>query len=369
MRFTIGSQLLGQYLGGIIKIPTKHPSYPQAAYTRLEVVSVHELVVSVTNMGVFISITLPIIGGEPGVCLIDGGAFLSVTEGVKGDEDVVARLEGNLLDIQVGMNQIQLKTVSETGFPVVPDFESEKWLSVPGVELGDMFKSVVSSASVSDVRPELASVCMRTKGSELLLAATDSFRLCEARVAVVGGIETTALIPVRYCGDIIRVVGLVRGEITVFIAPGTYLEIISGMLRIVVRLVNGAYPDYEQIIPRDPSTTVECVIGEIKSAIKTVLPFTDQVYSKVDIEVNPDDGVFQVVSGMNERGSATANCRGIVAGNPIQMRVNAKNLLDIISLIPDERVIFEFTDPFRPLLIRGSKNKLFRGLLMPMNRS
>lgn len=368
MKCVVNSQVLNQYMGGLGKIPAKHPSYPQAAYTRLEVTDAGELIISVTNLGVFASVTLPVTSAEPGVCLVDGVALQSVTDGVKGDEDIVCTFDGQLLDIVVGMNHIELKTISVTGFPNVPEFVAEKWLVISGVTLSDALKLVVSSASVSDVRPELASVCMRTRGSQVVFAATDSFRLCEASVVTAATMESTALIPVRYCADIIRVTALVRSEFTISIVPGSYIELVSGIMRIVVRLVNGAYPDYEQIIPRDPTTTVECVSDEIKSTIKTVIPFTDQTYSKIDISINPDDGVVQIMSGMNERGSATATGRGIVTGNSIQMRVNAKNLLDVIGLVSDERVVFEFTDPFRPILIHGSKNKSFRGLLMPMNR-
>jgi DNA polymerase III subunit beta len=364
MHCTLSITALHRALTAIQKIPTKHPTLPILAYMVFEVTE-GNLKIRCTNLGIAVEWNIPATNTKEGSCALDANIILASFSAETGDIDI--SLESNLCICMSGGSVIQLKTLPTEDMPTLPAGDMNRWCELFGTELAALVQSVSFAAATSDIRPEIASVFLTTRSNMLIAAATDSFKLAESRVPISYESETNVLIPVRYTADIIRICNTINNSVTLYTADGI-LFLVSDSVKIAVRIITGAYPDYEQIIPKQPVLTAECSKDELKTALRVVLPFTDQSFTKIDVSFDGADGLITLETGVHEQGSGKSNCRSLIVGQLEAVRVNAKILSEIIAILPDDQIIIAGTESNRPLLIKGSKTESIRCLLMPLTR-
>jgi len=133
---------------------------------------------------------------------------------------------------------------------VFHSFEIESKKLVEGI------KSVFYSSSVSDIKPEISSVFMYTNNDNLIFVSTDSFRLAEKKVKIKGLEEIPGiLIPFKNTGEILKIFGEIPGVLKVCFNKNQ-ISFSSDNIYLTSRIIDGIFPDYRQIIPKDLLTEV-----------------------------------------------------------------------------------------------------------------
>ncbi len=152
-----------------------------------------------TNLETGIDLLLAGTIKESGVVALPASVLREITASLSGTGPLALEQSGNTVSVKSGTGTSSLKTLSYEDFPVLPLPESPKAIfSLPGAVLKALITSVASYASVSTVRPELASVLVTAEGGSLTAVATDSFRLAEKKISLSGTIPPfSMLIPAR----------------------------------------------------------------------------------------------------------------------------------------------------------------------------
>jgi DNA polymerase-3 subunit beta len=322
------------------------------------------LILRATNLDLGVEVRVPGKVEEQGAVVVPGGVFSGVLSAIH-DPKVSLNLKGeNLSVVALGMRSV-IKCMPHEDFPTLPVVVDGDSFELSAEKFVDGVKSVWYSASLSDMKPEIASVYIYPDGEDLVFTATDSFRLAEKKVALKKRLSFShLLIPHKNISEILRVLEGTSEEINVhftknqisFSFPGVY---------ITSRIIDGNFPDYRQIIPK--SYTAEAVLlkQDLLNALKVTNLFTDK-FNRVDLIVDGNKKKFLVESKNAAVGENSAEIDARITGKEIHCGFNQKYILDCFQSLKHESVVLKFSGEGRPLVIQSMNDLSFMYLVMPL---
>jgi DNA polymerase-3 subunit beta len=319
-----------------------------------------------TNLSLGLEIEIPAKIEKEGVCAVKGLILSAFFSTLSKNEPVSFVGDGDTLTITTKTNKVVLKTQNHEDFPTIPFVEGEE-IVLPQKTFTEGIKSVSYSASFSDIKPEISSVYIYSEGEFLIFVATDSFRLAEKRFKVKGIPEGISLIiPYKNVIELLRVLPEDNDELLLKFSKNQ-LALVLGGIYITSRIIDGVFPDYKQIIPKEPTTTVTVLKQEILQALKVSNVFSDK-FNQITLTARPKDKYIALFAKNNDIGETTARIEGIVNGNSIEMNFNYKYFFECFQSIIKESVELRAHGEGKAMIITGVNDASFLYLIMPMNR-
>lgn len=331
------------------------------------VVSDDRAVLRATNLDVSMEVAVKAKVFESGTVAVPAH-ILSQTIGTATDSKITLSSDETTLTIKGVHGSAKIKTVDPSDFPTLPFVKEGEGASVvlPGSALTRAFKSVSFAASTSGMRPELSSVYVEITDSILTTAATDSFRLAEMKTPIKTKTSTDPiLIPARNIADIIRIIGSAEtvelrhgdNQITI-IVDGSYLT---------SRTIDGVFPEYQAIIPKEFATTATVLTEDALKTMRKVSVFVDSS-SQVTLSAKPKDKLFTVEARNTQVGETKEEIESVVEGDEVTINFNARYILDALSVISSDSIVFNIAGVGKPMVMSDVPDKGFTYLVMPMNK-
>lgn len=318
-----------------------------------------------TNLSLGIEIEVPAKIETEGVAAIKGDIAAGSFSGMVGDM-VNLEQSGETVVVKTKSSRVLLKTLPHEDFPTIPIVSGEK-IILPAQKFISGIKSVYYAASISDIKPEISSVYMYQDGDEIVFVSTDSFRLAEKKIKIKGIPEFSGIIiPYKNIVEIARVLGDSNEDVSITLSKNQ-ISIAVGMVYITSRIIDGIFPDYKQILPKESKTTVVALKQDLVNALKLSNIFSDK-FNQVTCVVKPNEKLFEVYAKNTDIGENTASIAASLSGESIEVNCNYKYVMDCFQSIGSDSVSFEFAGSNRPLMIRGVSDNSFLYLVMPMNR-
>lgn len=319
-----------------------------------------------TNLSLGVEIEVPAKIDKEGVLAVSGSTLNSVFSNVSQNENVyLEEKEGNL-SVKTKKSQIKLKCSPHDDFPTIPRVEGNTF-DIESKKLVEGIKSVYYSSSVSDIKPEISSVFMYTNGENLVFVSTDSFRLAEKKIKVKGVNEILGiLIPFKNVGEILRIFGEFQGMIKVFFNKNQ-ISFSSENIYLTSRVIDGIFPDYRQIIPKESSTEAVVLKQDLLNALKLSNVFSDK-FNQVNLKLSPKEKVFELSSMNNDIGENKTYLDAALNGENVELGFNYKYFLDCFQSITTDSVSIKLSGASRPIVISPVSDLSFTYLIMPMNR-
>lgn len=350
------------------QVATKQASLPVLSGI-LIIAKEKTVVVRSTNLQVGFEITLPAEVEEEGVVVVDAQTMQRTTSTLQRKKKIrLQYIEGEgELAVEVDGSTMKMKTYPPDDFPTLPRITEGTILRVPVEKFSDAVRSVAYAASKSDIKPELSSVYIYPEGEYLTMVATDSFRLAERKVIIKNLPEFDGiLIPVKNIQDLIRVFGDVEGELEITIGENQIM-ITVGSVFATSRIIDGSFPDYRQIIPKDSTTKATFLTQDIQQALRLVTVFSDR-YNQIDLHISPTDKLCTLSSAHSDVGSTVTHLDAVLEGEALDMRINHTYLSDALSSISEDSIEVSCSGASRPIILRPVGSGLFTYLIMPMTR-
>lgn len=301
-----------------------------------------------------------------GVVALPAGTLRDIASSLSGSGQLTLEHAGDTVVVNSGTGRSTLKTLSFEDFPTLPlpDAPRAKF-TLPGSLLKALVTSVMAYASVSTVRPELASVLITSEGSALKAVATDSFRLAEKKISLASSIEPfSMLIPAKNVIDIMQTLPDETIEIAVDEHQCAFYWK-NGV--ITTRLVTANYPDYTQIIPKSFIAEATVLKKDFETALKRTSIFSD-TFQKVRLGLDTT-GKSVALSAQNaDVGDSLESIPAAVSGEAVELSFNHRYLSAPISGIVTENVTLSASGIGRAMVIRGAGDTSFLYLVMPMNQ-
>ncbi len=324
------------------------------------------IVIRSTNLSIGVEVQIPAKVEKEGTVAITGSILHSVFSNFSQNENVqLEGSDGNLI-ITTKKNKIKLKGQPHDDFPTIPRINGTNF-EIESKKLIDGIKSVQYSSLVSDIKPEISSVYMYTKDENLVFVATDSFRLAEKKIKIKNFPEIPGiLIPFKNVSEILRIFGDFKGNLKASFSKNA-ISLSSDNIYLTSRVIDGIFPDYQQIVPKEFNTTVVVLKQDLLNALKISNIFSDK-FNQVNLKVSPKNNVFELSSNNNDVGENNTLLDAALTGEPIELGFNYKFFLDCFQSITTDSVSIKFANASKPLVVSAVSDPSFMYLIMPMNR-
>lgn len=325
------------------------------------------LILKATNLDLGIEIKISAKVMEGGVVAVPGAVLNGFLSNLSGDNNLsLEEKEGNLYVL--GSNsQTIIKSFSSEDFPTIPRVKDGQVYEISSPDLIKGLKSVWYSASLSSIKPELSSVYIHSKDGALVFVATDSFRLAEKIVKLKRNSSfEQILIPFKNVTDLLKIIGDEKDSLAVSFTKNQ-ISFEYKDIYVVSRVIEGVFPDYQQIIAKEFKTEVIVLKQDLVNILKLSNIFSDS-FNQINIKVSPKDHLLEIKSKNSNVGENVNKLMATVSGEEIEINFNHKYIIDCFQSIDSDSVSLLFNGLNKPMVIRGTSDKSFTYLVMPMNR-
>jgi DNA polymerase-3 subunit beta len=191
--------------------------------------------------------------------------------------------------------------------------------------------------------------------------------LAEKKIKTKGLPEISGiLIPFKNVAEILRVFGDINSTIKVCFNKNQ-ISFSSENIYLTSRIIDGIYPDYRQIIPKNYSTSAVVLKQDLLNALKLSNIFSDK-FNQVNLKISPQNKIFELSSNNNDIGENRTSLDAAVTGENIELSFNYKYFLDCFPSITTDSVSIKTSLPSQPIVVSGVSDTSFTYLIMPMNK-
>jgi DNA polymerase-3 subunit beta len=305
---------------------------------------------------------------------IGQGGAITLSAKILGD--IVSNLPEAPVEMKVGENgteaeircentEFVIPGVPATDFPLIPDPDATVVATIDAALLRAMVRQTVFAVSADDTRPFLTGVFLNLDGETLRLVATDGGRLALRTVELPRGSEQKfgVIVPAKTMQELARVLGSSGGECAVALAEN-HLIFSLPEVRLVSRLIAGQFPNYQQVIPQSHKQRLQLNTERFLRAIRRA-HITARDSANV-VRLSAKDSELTVTSNTPEVGKTTERVPVRSEGETVQVAFNARYLIDCLSILETDELVFELSGPLTPGAIRPTGQQEYVYVLAPV---
>jgi DNA polymerase-3 subunit beta len=312
---------------------------------------------------------------EDGFYTVDSKIFTDYVNLLPNQKINIFKKENNI-KIECANYKTKIKGMSAEEYPIIPKVDNDLSIIIDVNEFKKALAQVIFAVSGNESRLELTGVLFEFNKDVLIVAATDSYRLAEKKIKIKTNNlleEKNIIIPAKTLQEVMRIISGTKDEIE----ENKMLEIrfsdnqilfVFKTTQITSKLIEGQYPDYKQIIPKEPKTTAKINKAEFIRAVKTSSIFSKTGINDVNLDFPKDKKVLVITSTSGQTGENTTSLEADVNGIDNGIVVNCNYLLDGLNNIKDENVVIEITDNNTPCVVRGEEEGDYKYIIMPIKQ-
>ena len=277
------------------------------------------------------------------------------------------------LGLKCARFEARISGVDAKDFPPIPGVEDGITTRVEVDALRQGISQVVFAAASEDSRPVLTGVDAKFEGDLLTLAAADGFRLAVCKLPLASPVsqETEVIIPARTLTELNRLMADQEEAIEITVNPNKSQALFRlKNIELVSQLVQGAFPQYSQLIPQSYNTRAVVDIAQFLRATKTASIFASDGGGIVRLVIAPGGeltpGKLTISARSDEIGDDVGEIDATVEGEEAKIAFNGRYLIDVLGVLAEAQVALEITNPSSPGVIRPVGVDNYLHVVMPM---
>lgn len=312
----------------------------------------------------------------PGAFTVPTKTFADFVQLVSDEQISIELVDGGALLVTTSKTKTKIKGESAEEFPIIPTAEGGTTFIFNTAQLKEALIQTSFSVSRSDVRPELSGVLFHVNPEgnrgQLFLAATDSYRLSERRIAVQNEAkeqESRVIVPARTAQEIIRVlIGAKQETVSLTITEGQLSLVVDGV-RVVSRLVEGRYPDYRQIIPTAFGGEALLDTAAFVQNMRAASLFSTTGVNSVSFVFSPGEQRVTLRAASTQLGEFEASLGGELQGQQeYTIWLNHRYVLEGLQHVSTPQVRVKLVSPDAPCLLVPEGKSDFLYIVMPIKQ-
>lgn len=288
--------------------------------------------------------------------------------------DMSLNVRTQTLNVHCGSSNTDLKCIDSQEFPPMPVPDITHGIQINVADFKEMIQQVAFAASNDDARPILTGVLITVTGEKITLAAADGFRL-SVRNAILSSPVTraiSAVIPARALMELARIASDSEQAITMILPPGRGQVVFRLKdVELVSQLIEGSFPDYEQIIPRSYKTRTIVSTYSFLKACKQAEIFAREGSHITRLNITPGGelkpGSVTISGQSEETGFNQTDIDATVEGSQLLIAFNVKFMREVLEVIKTPNVALETTQDTAPGVLRPVGDDNFLHVIMPMH--
>ena len=275
------------------------------------------------------------------------------------------------VSLSCARNTASIGGLDPDDFPPIPPVDEAARIEIESDRLRKAITQTVFAAATEDSRPVLTGVHFAIVDREIRLAAADGFRLSVHTLALEqDSDECAVIVPARSLGELGRLLQEVEGSVTLtFNAAGTQVEFDLGHAKLVAQLIQGTFPNYDQLIPKETTTRTEVTVQELARETRIASIFARDGSGSVRLIGTPSSvgpGRLQINARAEEIGDNEGEIDAVIDGEEAKIAFNGRYLMDVLQVIDSDRAIIETSSPSSPGVLRPVGDDTFVHVVMPM---
>lgn len=293
--------------------------------------------------------------------------------------DYISLLPQDKVDIEVserimrissGGNETTLKGLLAEEFPLLPVIEKQNGIRVRVRDIEDAISKTSFTVALDETRPEIGGVLCVVKNKTITFVGTDSYRLAERHIPLEEDFrgEERFILPVKTLQELIKAISGELEEVMNIYWSENQISFVWGDVECVSRLIEGQYPDYQQIIPKDFQTTIVVPREDLIKTVKTASLFAKSGINDVALQVLVGEKTIVVSSANQQIGENVSRLKANVEGVDNTIVFNYRYLLDGLASFHTPDVRLQIIDSDNPGLLRPEGEEGHIYLVMPIKK-
>lgn len=299
-----------------------------------------------------------------GEVTVSGRKLLDICRALPEGADVDIAVSGEKAAVKSGRSKFSLATLPAAEFPTVEDIQAGQIIEVDQAILGRLIEKTHFSMAQQDVRYYLNGMLLETGGQHLRAVATDGHRLalCEAELSGKNLQEQQVIVPRK---GVLELQRLLTDEGAVNIELGTnHVRIQLEGIRFTSKLIDGRFPEYERVIPKESANEVTADKASFRSALQRTAILSNEKYRGIRLIIRDSGVVMQAHNPEQEE--AEEELEVTYSGEDIEIGFNVNYLLDAIGAVDGDEVRMSVQDSNSSCLVRQPGKDDSKFVVMPM---
>jgi DNA polymerase-3 subunit beta len=305
---------------------------------------------------------------KKGSLCIPARKLFEIAKEVDGDISLETQ-DNNWIKVTSGKSTFKLMGLPEEDFPALPEMEKSEELNISADTLKTMIEKTIYATGESDTRYTLNGLLMHFKPVknkiELKIVGTDGHRLSVIAVNIDGKIseEKKLILPKKAAIELRKLIEGSSENITIYINKN-HIFFSTDHIILTSRLIEGTYPNYEQVVPKDNEKKVIIdKVAFLKALRRTSIMSRERTNA---VRLDLEDSKITLISMNPDIGEAREELAAQYKGEQMSIGYNARYLMDILHAMEGESVSLELQEPLSPTLLLEADNKDYKCVVMPM---
>lgn len=362
MKFSAARDVLLKPLQAVIGVVERRQTMPILSNVLL-VAKGNDLAVTATDLEVELVAQAEVAVEAGGEITVSGRKLLDICRALPEGAVIDFSVSGEKVVVRAGRSKFSLATLPAAEFPTVEDIKAGQTVTVDQAVLGRLIEKTHFSMAQQDVRYYLNGMLLETGGKQLRAVATDGHRLALCEAEVDSAVDEQQVIVPRK--GVLELQRLLSGEGSVDVELGeNHVRIQLDGIRFTSKLIDGRFPEYDRVIPKDSSNELTADREALRSALQRTAILSNEKYRGIRLIIRDSGVVMQAHNPEQEE--AEEELEVAYSGEDIEIGFNVNYLLDALGGVDGEEVRMSVQDGNSSCLVRKPGSEECKFVVMPM---
>ncbi len=342
---------------------------PMAILTNLLLEANNGLSVIATDLEVSLKQTCEATVSEGGQAAVSARKLFEIVRESSSDTIALKSLDNRGLEVSYGRSNFKLLGIDPADHPGMPKSDAGDTgaeIQVTAEDLAEMIRKTIFAVSSDDTRSNLAGVYLDSgdDGTRLRMVATDGHRLAVVERAASGeAVQEGVILPRKGLAELAKLLQDQEGLVKLSIS-GSEASVEVGDCLLGMRLVEGTYPDYRQVLPDATPKQIQTGRDELLQSLRRVSILSSERVRGVRVALSP--GSVTISANNPDMGEASEDLEAGYEGDELEVGFNARYVIEVLTVLPEgSNVTLGFNDQLSPCLVSGEDGG-YRYVVMPM---
>jgi len=302
---------------------------------------------------------------EDGKITVPARKLLEICKSLPDNSNLVFESVADTIKLSTGRSKYSLSTLSATDFPNIEEWRGDVEFKLLKSELLRLIESTHFSMANQDVRYYLNGMSIETENNEIRSVATDGHRLAICKISndSLSLPSRQVIVPRKAILEIIRLLDPLDENVQVFLGSN-HIRIIDTEFSFTSKLVDGRFPDYRRVLPRNGDKVMETSKDQLRQVLSRASILSNDKFKGV--RLNFANSLLKITANNPEQEQAEEELEVDFPYDELEIAFNVSYVLDVLSAIKDSTVKFTLADANSSVVIEGSNSGEALYVVMPM---
>ncbi|MBE6036164.1 MAG: DNA polymerase III subunit beta [Clostridiales bacterium] len=368
MKLSCNQTLLSRALNVTGKAVSSRTTIPILKGILLEATADGFLKLSASDLDISIEKKIPVTVTEPGSIVVSASLFTDIIKMLPSGEVEITVDEGNQVTVQCLTSEYSIVGQSADEFPGTGEIKEQETFVFDKARFQDMIRKTSFAASIDESKGIIVGILMELSEGEMTMVALDGFRMAVARDQAANLKQKKIIIAARILNEVQKILSDLDDSAEIKLVLDEKRGVIAAEdTKIVIRLLEGDFIRYKDILPKDHKCRVKANRKELADSIERASVMARKGKNNLIKLSISDDRIL--ISSRSEEGFVKEELFVEKEGDDLEIGFNAKFILDVLKVLSDEEIIIDLNTSISPCLIKPLEGNAFEYLILPVRIS